>query len=473
MRTLSVDYRPHDAQVRAHTAPQDTVLFAGGWGSGKTWWLIAEALRLTVENPGRPGVLVSPTFPLQRRTLYRAIVDIFPEAKRWPSGAANARDCLGPLVKDWSASDRVMTMFNGAEWVFGSADNVGSLEGASYAWGCLDEPRLVRAEAWRIFNARIRDPKSKQLRRALAGVPSLGWMWDEFGKPHPKRTVIRGSTTDNPHLPDGYIEHLNLSDRLARAYIHGEFVVLEGVVYWNYTDESIVDVKPDPTKPTFGMLDFDGRKPYFGIVQDHDCGEVVVEEVVAANVLESRHARDCAEHLKRLGLTMLECYCDPAGRARNSHSGLSSFRVYQDAFRAAGVLSGHMQHPRGPVERHIPNGVEATRCRLQDHAGRRRLFVARALTEQSRTSRYPEGTAGVHGGLMGYRYPDKRQHTNIPIKSGVEDHAMDALRYYIVARHGVVEQPDISALNTSLDNSGSTQSHAVGYGASDLHLGDF
>ena len=92
MRTLSVDYRPHDAQVRAHTAPQDTVLFAGGWGSGKTWWLIAEALRLTVENPGRAGVLVSPTFPLQRRTLYRAIVDIFPEAKRWPSGAANARD---------------------------------------------------------------------------------------------------------------------------------------------------------------------------------------------------------------------------------------------------------------------------------------------------------------------------------------------------------------------------------------------
>ena len=325
MRTLSVDYRPHSAQIRAHTAPEDTVLFAGGWGSGKTWWLIAEALRLTVDNPGRAGVLVSPTFPLQRRTLYRAIVDIFPEAKRWPTGAANARDCLGPLVKDWSASDRVLTMWNGAEWVFGSADNVSSLEGASYSWGCLDEPRLVRAEAWRIFNAR---------------------------------------------------EHLNLSDRLARAYIHGEFVVLEGVVYWNYTDESIVDVKPDPTKPTFGMLDFGGRKPYFGIVQDHDCGEVVVEEVVAANVLESRHARDCAEHLKRLGLTMLECYCDPAGKSRNSMTGLSSFRVYEDAFRAAGVLSGHMQHPRGPVERHIPNGVEATRCMLQDHAGTRKLWLS-------------------------------------------------------------------------------------------------
>ena len=74
---------------------------------------------------------------------------------------------------------------------------------------------------------------------------------------------------------------------------------------------------------------------------------------------------------------------------------------------------------------------------------------------------------------MGYRYPDKRQHTNVPTKNGIEDHAMDALRYYVVARHGVVEQPDIAALNTSLDNSGSTQSHSVGYGGTDLHLGDF
>ena len=44
MRTLEIDYKPFGAQITAHEAPEDTVLMAGGWGSGKTSWLIAEAL---------------------------------------------------------------------------------------------------------------------------------------------------------------------------------------------------------------------------------------------------------------------------------------------------------------------------------------------------------------------------------------------------------------------------------------------
>ena len=123
---IEVSYVPFGAQVRAHQAKEDTVLLAGGWGSGKTSWLLAEALRNTVINPGLAGILVSPTFPLQRRTLYRAIVDFFPGAKMWPTGGANARDCLGPLVRDWSSRDRVLTLYNGSQWIFGSADQPGA-----------------------------------------------------------------------------------------------------------------------------------------------------------------------------------------------------------------------------------------------------------------------------------------------------------------------------------------------------------
>ena len=451
MRRLEVPYVPFGAQITAHEAPEDIVLFAGGWGSGKTWWLVAEALRNTVQNPGRAGVLVSPTFPLQRRTLYRAIVDLFPEATRWPSGGAKASKCLGPLVKDWAAQDRCLTMWNGAEWFFASAEDPGSLEGATYAWACLDEPRLVKHEAWRILNSRVRDPASTQLRRSIAGVPSMGWMHEEFGRPLPGRRLVRASTTDNPHLPKGYVDHLNLSDRMARAFIHGEFVVLEGAVYWTYEGESIVDVKPEPGRPTYGFLDFGGRRPFFGLVQDVEgLGEVVVEVVVASDVLESRHARDCAEFVSKLGLTMLDCYCDPAGQARNAQTGLSSLSVYRDTFLAAGVLSGRMASPSGPIERHIPNGVEAMRARFQAHDGTRRLFVSRGLTESARLSRYPKGVVGIHQSLQGYAYPANRPNNNVPLKDGVHDHACDALRYYVVGRHGVIDAPDIKALNPSI-----------------------
>ncbi len=470
MRTLQIDYEPFGAQIEAHEAPEDTVLLAGGWGSGKTSWLIAEALRNTVLNPGLAGVLVSPTFPLQRRTLYRAIVDFFPEATRWPTGSAKASDCLGPLVRDWSSRDRVMTMWNGAEWVFGSAEVPASLEGATFAWGCLDEPRLVRHEAWRIFNSRIRDNRSAHLRRSVAGVPSMGWMFEEFGKPAPNRVMIRARTADNPYLPPGYIESLNLSDKLARAYLEGDFVVLSGVVYWTYepSGASVVDVLPEPGRPTYGALDFGGRRPAFMVIQDVEgLGEVVVEEVCVSDTLEQVHANQCAELLKSYGLTMLDCYSDPAGRARNAMTGLSSTAIYTDTLKAAGVLSGDMLYSLNPIERHIPNGVEATRARFQDHTGARHLFVARHLTEAARTSRYPAGVLGIHGSLMSYRYPE-RGTGNTPRKTGEDDHFPDALRYYVIGRHGVMEQPDIAAMN-EMDVS----RPALRYGGGGFSMEDF
>ena len=454
MRKLEIDYKPFGAQITAHEAPEDTVLMAGGWGSGKTSWLIAEALRNTVNNPGLAGVLVSPTFPLQRRTLYRAIVDFFPEATRWPTGSAKAHDCLGPLVRDWSSRDRVLTLWNGAEWVFGSADDPGSLEGATYAWGCLDEPRLIRHEAWRIFNSRIRDNRSTQLRRSVAGVPSMGWMWDEFGRPSANRVMVKARTADNPHLPPGYIESLNLSDKLARAYLEGDFVVLSGVVYWTYdpTGDSVVDVVPEPGRPTFGALDFGGRRPAFMVIQDVEgIGEVVVEEVCVSDTLEQANANQCAELLQRYGLTMLDCYCDPAGKARNAQTGLNSVAIFEQTFREAGVLSGDLLYSLSPIERHIPNGVEAMRARFQDHTGARHLFVARHLTQSERTSRYPAGVLGIHGSLLSYRYPDKGR-SNVPRKTGEDDHFPDALRYYVIGRHGVMEQPDIRAMNQNVSS---------------------
>jgi len=470
VQTIEVDYRPFGAQIAAHQAPQDTVFLAGGWGSGKTSWLIAEALRNSVLNPGLAGVLVSPTFPLQRRTLYRAIVDFFPEATRWPMGSAKAPDCLGPLARDWSSRDRVLTLWNGAEWVFGSAEVPASLEGASYAWGCLDEPRLIRHESWRIFNSRIRDNRSARLRRSIAGVPSMGWLWEEFGKPAPNRAMIKARTADNPHLPPGYIESLNLSDKLARAYLEGDFVVLSGVVYWTYDSSgpSVVDVLPDPSRPTYGALDFGGRRPAFLIIQDvPGLGEVIVEEVCVSDTLEQVHANQCVELLRSHGLTLLDCYCDPAGKARNAMVGMSSIELFESTFRRAGVLSGGMLYSLNPIERHVPNGVEATRARFQDHSGARHLFVAKALTESSRTSRYPAGVLGIHGSLLSYRYPEGGT-GNAPRKTGEDDHFPDALRYYVIGRHGVMEQPDIAGMNEM-----ATQVPAIRYGGLEFSPEDY
>jgi hypothetical protein len=48
---------------------------------------------------------------------------------------------------------------------------------------------------------------------------------------------------------------------------------------------------------------------------------------------------------------------------------------------------------------------------------------------------------------MGYSYPKNKPGESMPAKTGREDHAMDALRYYCINRHGVMQAPSVLDLN--------------------------
>tara|TARA_R100001594_G_scaffold25875_1_gene50403 strand:+ start:3248 stop:4717 length:1470 start_codon:yes stop_codon:yes gene_type:complete len=463
---LTIKYTPFAKQIQAHARPEPIVGYFGGWGSGKTTWAIAEAFRNTCCLPGIPGILTSPTFPVQRKTLYPAIVRIFPGASRWPRGREKAKDCLGPLVRDWNAQDRVLTLDignpktpasrGGTDWFFGSLDDPGSIEGGTYGWGIMDEPRLATHEAWRIFNSRVRDPRASVHRRSVSGVPSMGWMHDEFNKGLPGRAYVQASSRDNPHLPKDYVDSLNLTGRMAEAYIHGGFVSIEGVVYFTYEPregESLIETAPDPECATYGALDFGRRRPFFMIVQEQvhegEVVDVIVDEVPGSDILEETHAYQCAKMLVDHKIQMLDVFCDPAGGSTNAQTGISSIAIYEKAFRKANVLVGGMRFTTSRTDRHIPAGVEATRALFQNHAGKRRLFVAKHLTDPDRTTRYPDGVAGVHASLMGYSYPKNKPNEAMPDKksSAGYDHAMDALRYFVINKYGVMDAPSMLDLN--------------------------
>jgi hypothetical protein len=471
-RRLSTGYKPFGAQVTGHQAHEDFVLVGGGWGSGKTTWLNAEGLRNTALNPGLKGKIVSPTYGLQRRTIQDELVKMLPEATRWPEGKDKARVVLGPMVKDWSEKHRVLTWWNDARWYFASAQIPGSLEGDTVAWLLVDEARLLKREAWEIAIARVRDNRSAKLRVSVASVPAMGWMWDEFGRGVVGRRYIRARTADNPYLPADYAKRLNLSDRMARAYLEGEFVTLEGLVFWTYEPKpaseggSLLPVKVSPDRASYGALDFGGRSPYWATVQDVDVHDVdggslvaasagtntrsvecVVDEVVGSETLSRRHARAIADRLKAQGVVLTHVYCDPAGTARNWQTGLKDVQIYYQELKRAKVLRGAIGYTRRAVDVHIPNGVEVLRARLRDHVTTRHFFVADHLSQPAWTDGLPRGKVGVHGAFMGYAYPKDKPGEDEPAKDGIHDHACDALRYYAVNRHGVLEAPDIASMN--------------------------
>jgi len=98
--------------------------------------------------------------------------------------------------------------------------------------------------------------------------------------------------------------------------------------------------------------------------------------------------------------------CDPAGSAKNEQTGRSSVEALMDA--------GFSVRKR---KSHIVDGVEMIRAALRPAVGAPRLYV------HPRCKRLIEA-------MQGYRYSDGGG--EVPIKDGVHDHLIDALRYFFV-----------------------------------------
>jgi len=94
------------------------------------------------------------------------------------------------------------------------------------------------------------------------------------------------------------------------------------------------------------------------------------------------------------------------------------------------------------VERNIPAGVDRVRDLLLC-GGRRQLKVALRLASRAHIKDLPDGRVGIDGSFRGYHYKDGKP-TDKPNKDGLNDHAMDAIRYWAVTTHGVLSEHDLS-----------------------------
>jgi hypothetical protein len=67
---------------------------------------------------------------------------------------------------------------------------------------------------------------------------------------------------------------------------------------------------------------------------------------------------------------------------------------------------------------------------------------------------------GIHRALLGYTYKRNRPGDPQPLKDGIHDHPCDALGYLVVGLYGVMEAPNLLAMNSPL--TGSSASGRVG-----------
>jgi PBSX family phage terminase large subunit len=206
--------------------------FCAGFGAGKTRALCAKAIFLAMDNPRTVGAVFEPTHIMIRDVWMRAFDDFLNEYN---------------IEHDFRVSPQpeyVLHLPNGPVTLLCRAtETYNRIRGQTLSFVLADEidtsTQEIAQKASEMMLARLRGGKKPQL--AVASTPEgYRWMYNTFVESgdNPDRRLIRAKTTDNPFLPEGFVESLyqNYDPQLIASYIEGEFTNLANTTVYSAFD---------------------------------------------------------------------------------------------------------------------------------------------------------------------------------------------------------------------------------------------
>jgi len=375
-REVFYDALPH--QLKALQSQKPITAAICGVGAGKTdvgsiWSLD----RASASPAGVLGLIAANTYPqLFDSTLRNTF-------KNWDRlGVSYLPRELPSSHKPFSL--RVRAEGGWREILCRSLDHYETLAGVELGWGWMDEVYQTERGAYDLILARLRDARMPAALRQLlltstADDPS-SWMYEELVQNFDERLmeVIYAKTTDNPFLPDGYIDILRsrYDARMAARMIEAQWVALSGqVVYHAFSRERNVssEVRFDPNLPICWSHDFNigVGKPMSSILGQMRKGPHGVEfHVFDELVLDSSDTNDAIEEFFARpwrSLAGVRIYGDPAGNARDTRSKKTDYALLAEAgFTDQRVANKH------PAIRDRHNAVNSL---LRNAAGHVRIKI--------------------------------------------------------------------------------------------------
>ncbi len=238
-------YRPFDQQKLFHKSRAKYRLFGGAAGPGKSKALLAEAVGQALEVAGSDTLLLRRTFP----ELESSLLTYF------------RRDVPRDSYRSYNEAKHVVTWNNGSTTRFGYCRNendVYQYQGAEFLFIGIDELTHFTLKQWQFLTSRNRCPvpeytsgkeRGKKVVPCMAGATNPGnighaWvkaLWVDRVAPagfeRPELYVakdydfVRARIEDNPIYANdvNYKKTLAaLPDRLRRAFLEGDWSVLEG-----------------------------------------------------------------------------------------------------------------------------------------------------------------------------------------------------------------------------------------------------
>ncbi len=256
-----------------------------------------------------------------------------------------------------------------------------------------------------------------------SGIPIFQWcMWEVIERCSRDRSCSRcpldADCQGKARRANGYLkidDCIAQMRRSSRAGFEAEMLCLrpnlENAVFGEFDpDVHVASVCYDPMLPLYRTIDFGFVNPFvcLWIQVDADGLVRVIEEYVQSRVTVAEHAAVLKARTPCAESQVTATFCDPAGKGRNDVTGTGAIQE---------LASAGIRTRCRPSK--IQDGIEKIRSYLRTGDGQSRLVIAPAcvrLIQAMQCYHYPDSAGG---------YPSE-----LPLKDGIYDHPIDALRYF-------------------------------------------
>lgn len=411
------------------------VRYVGGIGSGKTLIGCVTTLCLALMYPG--DYLIGRQFsPELRDTTLKTFLEVIHAVGKELMIEHRVADGIIRLRSRGGVSN---ILFRGLD----EPDKLRSLNLNAFY---IDEANQVSEGAFLLLQGRLR---GKHVRKGFLTQNSGGhdWTYRYFVKKDMFKTEeiknefvnIKAPSTENVHLPEGYVESMLQSwseDRIRREILADEDS-FEGAVYSDFRrDVHVVPPFAIPQEWTrvigadhgyrnpacwlWGAVDYDGN---IYIYREFYKKEWLIEEIVKGRTKPSKEPG--VLELMKNPLTgkieeIQQCRVDPSTNRRNGSTGKSDWDTYLEHLPES--------FPFLPANNDKTSGIDRvkTYLKVNPRTGKPRMFIFSDcvnVLEEVAQYRYEELPTGQQG---------KKNEKEEPRK--VNDHAMDALRYLVMSQ---------------------------------------
>lgn len=230
------NYQPTERQLIAHQAKEMFKLYGGAMGGGKSVWLCADGIQLSLDFPNNRGYLCRKTFRDFKKTTLVTLLDMLPSK----------------IIKNYNKTDGEILLVNNSLIICGDLEKTDKLKSLNLGWFGIDEASETTDDIFKMLRTRLRlNIPNIKYHGLLASNPEAGWLKERFvdpqlaGTPRPDHIYIRSLPTDNPHLPKGYVDGLiaDLPPLWRTKYLEGSWDVFDSQIFkpeWIKPSDTII-----------------------------------------------------------------------------------------------------------------------------------------------------------------------------------------------------------------------------------------